>query len=280
MPSKTWLYVLFICLTLFSCELERGLNFDSIQSEPQPYVICVWGDDRPMLIYTDWSIPLGFNHTTPTEQDSIIPQVYKNDTILDTRLFPSTKNTWLQKNRETIELGKSYHLRATCTGCKMIFSEEVRSPHYARIDSSHTDFDQEKGWKTEIFFKNQKAGAHYSFSLAFLKQDGTAIKDAPLFPNSGERLPPAAIEPTDTLGPYLTFERHEIFPPSNSNEISGYRIYLYSLSEELVKFRESLSFYDFTATDFFNQTVPVYSNIQNGLGFFGIYRADSLDVIF
>jgi hypothetical protein len=60
----------------------------------------------------------------------------------------------------------------------------------------------------------------------------------------------------------------------NPMDISTYYIKLYTVSEDLLKFVNSYNLSINTGFDPFAQPVQIYSNIENGLGFFSGYTLD------
>jgi hypothetical protein len=253
---------LFIVFLLSSCELSKEIDYETIY-EGDKIVIHGFINtlDGVNLIVKKTVSP---DNVTANDKLNEINIVLYEDCKKVQSLIAINEYLYSTPTKFVPKLGSYYYIEAVSQGLPKVFSlpQPIFSP--VEIDSLYLVIDNLTYYANLIvsFNNNPKLGASYYLKVQYF-HDGVI---------DSSRVGSEIFNPfgliDNTVNGLNTIEEQV----GRISEFDSLRVELYTLSPDLTKFLQSFKKYDSSVEDpFFEQTYPVFTNIENGYGIFASY---------
>ncbi len=259
---KQFLKTVFFILLLFSCEIEKVIDYSVDFSDEGTICVIgfVSGEGTAQVFITAIQHPYERNDSVQINIDSVF--LY-GDNDVAVQLFKDTSDLWVKKNID-VSIGNSYWMSVWSNGAN-IYSDADEMPAKTEIDS--VSFVAKGDQAYGMFHFNTKPKVFYNYT----------VKDSSKYSSYDDDLPTTNIAILDELDyqPSMSVD----FPNSyNLNQEKKIMLVLNSLSKVYYQYVSSLDEYGFTYADMYYEPTVVYENINNGRGFFGCFQSDTLKI--
>lgn len=281
MKSNLTYIMVLICFLIGtpSCEISKYIDFDMPAFKPKYVLIGLVGDSSVHEIYFGRTIP-PYTENQDSVQTACIKVLANNELLGEFERVDATT----YKPKQTITINKDADLEfqvvAETQDGITVLNKPLKRPNRIRIDSLSVEnsdiyFMSERNLK--VYFTDPAEQNFYALRI-------DRIKNSDTIPVNAE--------------PYEVFSPNEIFDDASFNgrttlvtrkiklnDQTDYssnitlKVTLYSLTKETYMFFWTSGMNKGSINDYFNATIEVVSNIENGTGCIGAYRSHSMIVV-
>jgi len=281
--NKMRIISIIICILLISCETEEEIKYNIFKYEKKLIVQGYISSDSKIVVKVGKSLPplTNFTDTIDISVKEVRIKVIANDIPL---FLLQEQGTGYFVSPDTFIANKhtKYQLEVTAEGFPSVISEPVYLPIMPQIDSVSILTINELD-NIQLKFYDYDINKNYYYFQRYIYHNGN--KEIEDFFNGEKSSDPIFYSSKiiyDNMFNGKNYEIRDLFPTfftynDDTVKADSIKVTLYTLSDELVKYLESLNEWDLTKDDMWQEIpVQIFSNIRGGYGIFYSFSRKSV----